>query len=1653
MSDSSPSSGGKAEAVGGNYETRVAAWYCVRVLLGSASQPLFDLPSTTTLASVHCQTAAPVDDVNMVTSNGGHIFAQAKRTVHLSTREDSALAQAIKQFVRQHKVTADGYPVRPDAQFLTADKDRLVLATRSASSAKITDVLPRLLRTLRGRSDVNTLTDIQRSAEELEVATGIEANIRRSWEGVYGSPPTDPELGHLLRLIWVHILDVEADERDHSDTLTTLRSTLLEQPTQASAALDKLITHCGTMRADRAGIDRPALLRKFRTESIALRALPDYATDVLALQRWTKERLQRARHFVQLIENEPSSIIRRSLSGPLRAAVEAQSLLVVGQPGAGKSGALYQLALDLIRAGRDVVFLPVDLLQIDSLGALDRELGLVHPLPEVLRNWPGSGPGLIIIDALDAARKPTTQAVLKEAIRTQVDQTDTRWNVVASVRRYDLRQGLDWARMFRGAPPDTNHLDREFPGVRHIAVAALSDEEIKQTAASLPTLADFVESAPHLLRQLIENVFNLHLLADLIHEGVVASTLATIRNQHELLAAYWQHRIRRDDGQHDAREAVLATVLERMIATRSLHINRRDVRSSVEITALVDLERHDILRAEEWAGRSDEDSLLFSHHVLFDYAAARLIFKRGRDSNTIVTRLSADPSLILMLNPSLSLALADAWDGPHARRDFWQLAFTLSGNTILPGVAQLAGPGVAAERATDMDDLSPLLTALRGADADRRAAEGFTNNLIAALFVFSKAGIPLAGDGAGPWIKFAEALSRLQSETAMFAIRPLIATLTERPPVMNDSERSSLGKAARSLLAFAWSRESRQSVLIANGINAVCSTVASDATASVTLLRRIVEPDHLRQWGFEELHWLARHIPILAKHAIDFVVDVYDAAYGFEDDGRDVKTDMGRSVLLSLSSNRSQDYSMSWHLLAQNIRAVLGLSPAHGSRAVARALSGYVARRESRPAMHDAATATFNFHGQTASLEADNSYAWYRGGYRHPTDGPELLGKLDDFLRSLAGRADGPEIFADIVRTLADERGLAVLWASLLLVAAASPGLFASYLVPMACAHPVMTCLDTRHQLGLFLTAAYPVLSEPDRRAIEQSIMQLDGASNERLKKILIGCMPADRIASDEVRALHIAMMADGGAPSNTPAMQITSFTGAFDTDAYLEEEGVLLDNPANAAIRVAMRPVEALPNIGTPGSLITKEIAIAHLTECIELRNALQAAPASGLDPKLRRHAEGVLADAASKICNANTDILNDLDIRAELQTTLVFVSGSDNPLFDQSHEDNFHTNLSWGGPSARTSAAHGLVCLVRADQAADPTAMNAIYRLADDPVACVRLQIVERLSFVVHLDAEWVWATIGKVATAEPTGGVVSGALQSLGYLADTDMRRSIGLIKSIITRSEATNEPGIRHCYGDAATLLCDISVWRDDKEANEFANSIFADVTVNPDQIRHFIARYSDALLAGDSANDEDSNHRARRKVLSLYADVLDQAIKQIAALSAQVNSLEDAQAQASVREALGDMVSIMIEIAMRLHFTAAGTRDTNLDPMPAQIRLYHEAQPMLIRLAGSFVPQVAHHLIQLVAAFIATDPSQAFALIAAAVRSSGPAGYGFESMAVDLIVRIVEQYLADHRDIFADPARLRDLTDCLDVFVRAGWPQAHSLTFRLGEIWR
>ena len=1650
MASKSESAGGKAEAAGGGYETLVAAWYCVRILLDRLAHPSFDLPANTRLLTLRCQSGEEVDDVNCRTSDDGVVFVQVKRSVRLTQGETSPLAKALDQFVRQQKAASQHLSNAVIGRPLDPARDRLVLATRSTAPVKIRGALTRLLRGLRDQPDKALLSNIALNNDEREVAGVIETHIRRSWLTAYGVAPTPAAIGALLRLIHLQFIDVEPNERDRLSAMDDLRSQILMDPDQADMTFSHLVTHCARLRSDQSGADASTLLSTLAQAGVCLQASPDYRVDIAALRTWTQRRLAATARFTRLIESDPASVIERAAWQSTVEAAREGSLLLVGEPGAGKTGVAYRLAGTEMAAGCDVIFIPVDMITVEGLAALRAELGVSHDLAEILANWPGAQRGLLIVDALDAARKSETQTVLRTTIEDVLRQAGGRWNVVASVRSYDLRHGLEWPRLFRGRPPAASYADSGFSSVRHVLVTRLTEPELAQITAFSPALKRFYDGASVPLRGLLRNIFNLRLLAELVDDGIVTNELDAITTQAELLDTYWNHRIRRDDGNHDRRERALRTVVDRMLASKSLQAVRVDVLEHADPAAIVDLERLDVLRAEGNQS-SNEDTLLFSHHVLFDYAVARLIFRRGRDPANLVDRLIKEPALALMLRPSLSLAFNEVWsEGQSGRPRFWNLAFAVAREGRVSPVGQLVGPVVIAEQAGALVDVQPLLDALKPGAPLQSAAELILQHLIGALLALVKAGTPLIGPDAGPWMTFAEALSQIATDAAMNSVRILVQAGTEKPEDLTVEELAHAGVAARGLLDFAWNRDPRIEQFVIAGINGVANTIASDPLATVSLLRRALEPEHLRNFGYEEVDWITRHIRTYSAHDLKFVVDLYASIFGYEESSSDAKTNISNSAILGFSSTRRQDYQMAWWMLGEAVPRLLDEHPVEGTKAVARGLDGYVRRHETdleKPNVSE----DFDLNGQPARYVHDGSYGWNSPGTQHHRDATVLLNKFDKFLERLSARDNAQEVFGRIVEAVADETGNAVLWASLLTAAANHPAVFGPATLALASAKPVLGSLETRFQVGKYLAAVFSTLDAKQKASIEQVILDLTGPGSSGSQQILAGCLAASDCVTLEMQTFKARLASNAEVPVNRPVIQFEFGSRLYDTDAYLADVGVSTTDGDSSAIRELMRPVEAIPNTWEPN--LSLDEARRRL-DLIDLLVDRLVAPSSGqIDRRLYEHATGTAAEAAFRVANTHYDVVEQADVRDRLKRIFLFAKESTFPAFSQEHEDSFHDHASWGGPSARNASAGGLMALARPQNPLNPDIQSAIRELARDPVCDVRLQIIQNLYVLRESDLEWVWAEIEHVVEHEYSRQVVASAIASLGKIAYLDIPRAIRIAKCVLKRYAEQQGLGIGQVCHSAASLIMDIHVGFSNREADEFYADQLSDPSAHAEDLQVWVARYSDNLTIGDDT-DSDQDH-LRAKTIAFYRDTVDAVSDAVGKIYAAHDPAKSAEWPLEVLTPAQALIGVIDDMAMRIYFASGGSdsAEHTREGLTQRWRLYRELTPVLDRVAECGVVHTAYYLIRGLENFIRADPAGVFRLIVKSVMASSKFGYAFESMGADAVVRIVEKYLADYRSVFSDHARLDELMACLNLFVSAGWPEAQSLTFRLAEIWR
>jgi hypothetical protein len=120
--------------------------------------------------------------------------------------------------------------------------------------------------------------------------------------------------------------------------------------------------------------------------------------------------------------------------------------------------------------------------------------------------------------------------------------------------------------------------------------------------------------------------------------------------------------------------------------------------------------------------------------------------------------------------------------------------------------------------------------------------------------------------------------------------------------------------------------------------------------------------------------------------------------------------------------------------------------------------------------------------------------------------------------------------------------------------------------------------------------------------------------------------------------------------------------------------------------------------------------------------------------------------------------------------------------------------------------------------------------------------------------------------------------------------------------------------------------------------------------------------------------------------------------------------------------------------------------------PTGTAFFDLAMPLLDQLAQIHHPRITHRLVETLAHLAEYDPKRVLLTVHRAV----PPGedYTYEPLAVGLIVRLVQRYLAENRELVTtDEDVLTALRELIEVFVRAGWPEAITLAYQLPNAFR
>src|SRR5262249_28727678 len=145
---------------------------------------------------------------------------------------------------------------------LDPERDRLAIFTGSASSAAIKKDLPDVLRRLRLLAPHRNSAPIDSAAsnaDERRALMVIRGHVERSWAARAVSAPSEAEVGAVLELVHVLVLDVDPNGSDEREARTLLRQSVLKDPAQADTVWKSWVENQALLARAKAGLDRGGL--------------------------------------------------------------------------------------------------------------------------------------------------------------------------------------------------------------------------------------------------------------------------------------------------------------------------------------------------------------------------------------------------------------------------------------------------------------------------------------------------------------------------------------------------------------------------------------------------------------------------------------------------------------------------------------------------------------------------------------------------------------------------------------------------------------------------------------------------------------------------------------------------------------------------------------------------------------------------------------------------------------------------------------------------------------------------------------------------------------------------------------------------------------------------------------------------------------------------------------------------------------------------------------------------------------------------------------------------------------------------------------------------------------------------------------------------
>lgn len=333
------------------FQAAVATWFAAHILVRMPIGRRFSINNQARPIAIRLETGEGLDDIEVSQSDGGALHIQCKTSATLGTGERAPLYKTIRQLARwvADAKTAGGLP--------DLTRNVALLAVRADASQALNDLESGCRAFDLGGNWA--VTHPQRNQAERAALSAFETIATPAWTAHRGAAPNDDDLTDIARIFRIARFTMDEGDSDWREASHLLGRHLFGGEDSGEAPLRDLKGIMRNLIGSGAPADRVGLLQALRRQGHHDVGAPGFDADVARLRAMTDSELARLAVHGRLPLGAGVPITRES-DAPLVAAILAGSLLVVGEPGAGKTGALVHAAAAISVAGDTVVFLSVD---------------------------------------------------------------------------------------------------------------------------------------------------------------------------------------------------------------------------------------------------------------------------------------------------------------------------------------------------------------------------------------------------------------------------------------------------------------------------------------------------------------------------------------------------------------------------------------------------------------------------------------------------------------------------------------------------------------------------------------------------------------------------------------------------------------------------------------------------------------------------------------------------------------------------------------------------------------------------------------------------------------------------------------------------------------------------------------------------------------------------------------------------------------------------------------------------------------------------------------------------------------------------------------------------------------------------------------------